>query len=531
MTKTDDRYDLIIIGGGINGAGIARDASKRGLSVALFEQNDFCSGTSAWSSRLIHGGLRYLEHFEFSLVYESLNERRRLQRIAGHLVKPLRIAIPVYKGARRSKWLIRLGLGLYDLLSFRKTLPNHEFVGRNAALRAEPGLNPAGLQGIARYFDAQVEFAERLVLENLLDASAHGAHVRNYVPVIEILESGGVVKGIAYREPGDDSRHEVFAPVVINAAGPWVDSVLDTAGVQEQDFIGGTKGSHIIVSPFKGAPRDAIYVEAAADGRPFFILPWNRLLLIGTTDMRYEGNANAARISTEEVAYLVSETNRIFPGARLSSESVLYAYAGVRPLPRNEEGPESAITRKHQVVENLQIASGLYSIVGGKLTTYRSLAEQAVDKVLGDHGLRGGDCATHIDSLPGATRLDVARERLSRSGLLDSQGVSRVVGIYGGRSGLLLDGIEEGRYPGGSVGDVGRVLRAEVPFALQEEFARNLEDLVHRRLMLGFDADQGRRYYEELAELAGGYAGWDAATQAMQLARLQRYSDSFHVPG
>ncbi len=529
MTPDGERVDLIVIGGGVNGAGIARDAAKRGLSVALFEKSDFCSATSAWSSRLIHGGLRYLEYFEFPLVYESLNERRHLQRIAGHLVKPIRIAIPVYEGARRGRALIHLGLTFYDFLSFRKTLPNHDMLGRNAALRAEPGLNPAGLRGLARYFDAQVAYIERLVLENLLDARTHGAIVRNYSPVIEILESAGKVNGIAWRDPDNDARHETFADTVINASGPWVDAVLDTAGAQEHDFIGGTKGSHIIVSRFKGAPRDAIYVEAAADGRPFFILPWNGLVLIGTTDIRFDGDLDAARISATEVDYLVAETNRVFPGARLSAESVHYAYAGIRPLPRQEAGPESAITRKHQIIENTDIARGLYSIIGGKLTTYRSLAEQVVDRVTSDRRLPQRDCTTATDALPGAAELEAARSRLEASTEISSEGRERLLAVYGGRAAALLDGIEQGRWPGGTLADAGRILRAEIPFAFEREFARELGDLMYRRLMIGFDPDQGRPHYEEIAELAADCCGWSEERRHRELERLVRYADSFLV--
>lgn len=531
MMSNEERVDLVVIGGGVNGAGIARDAAKRGLSVALFEKGDFCSGTSAWSSRLIHGGLRYLEYFEIPLVYESLNERRHLQRIAGHLVKPIRIAIPVYQGARRGRTLIRLGLMFYDLLAFRKRLPGHELLGRNAALRAEPGLNPDGLRALARYFDGQVTFAERLVIENLLDARGHGAIVRNYSPVIEILETDGDVRGVAWRDPDDDVRHETLAGAVINAAGPWVDAVLDTAGAQERDYIGGTKGSHIIVSPFKGAPRDGIYVEAAADGRPFFILPWNGLVLIGTTDIRYEGDLDSARISATEADYLIAETNRVFPGARLSQESVHYAYAGVRPLPRKDAGPESAITREHQVIENTDIARGLYSIIGGKLTTFRSLAEEVVDRVTADRGLPQQDCTTATDALPGAVELEAVRSRLEAVTAISSEGRERLLAVYGGRAAVLLDGIDQGQWPAGTLADAGRILQAEIPFAFEREFARDLCDIVHRRLMIGFDADQGRSHYEEIAGVAADCCNWSEARRERELERLVRYADSFLVAG
>jgi len=528
---TDGYYDLIVVGGGVNGAGIARDAAMRGLSVALFEKGDFCSGTSAWSSRLIHGGLRYLEYLEIPLVYESLAERRTLQRIAGHLVRPIRIAIPVYAGARRGKALIRLGLVTYDLLSFRKSLPNHDMPGRDAALDAEPGLNPDGLKALARYYDAQVTYAERLVLENVLDAERHGAQVFNHSPVVGLLKDGSTVDGVLYRPPGSDAPVEARGRAVVNAGGPWVDAVLATAGPQPKDLIGGTKGSHIVVGRFDGCPTDAIYVEARSDGRPFFIIPWNGLVLIGTTDLRYDGDLDTVRATEEEVDYLLDECNRVFPRAGLDRSSVHYAYAGVRPLPKRDQGPESAITRKHIIVENTATASGLYSIIGGKLTTYRNLAEQVVDRVRRDLRLPAAACRTAAEALPGGHDTASIEGQLEATGLLSAAGIERVLRIYGSRAGELLEGIESGELPTGTLDSERRVLEAEVVFAFAAEHARNLIDVVHRRLMLGFDADQGRPHYPAILRLAAAHGDWDEQRQRDELAALTRYADSFLVAG
>ena len=339
-------YDVAVIGAGINGAGIARDAALSGLRVIVLEQKDLCSGTSAVSSRLIHGGLRYLEFGELSLVFESLRERITLRRIAAHLVKPIRICIPIYASAKRGPLLIRLGMMTYDLLSAGKTVPGHEMLGRDAMIAEEPGLATQGLRGAARYFDAQVTFAERLVLENLLAARAAGAEVRTYSAVTRINVEHGAVKSLEYVDTVTRQQHEVAVSVIVNAAGPWVDEVLSIAPGASPRLIGGTKGSHIIVGSFEGAPRDAYYVEAAADGRPFFIIPWNHLFLIGTTDIRYDGNLSEIRASREEVDYLLAETNRVFPAAGLEFGDIHYSYAGVRPLPRRDKGPESSIPRR-----------------------------------------------------------------------------------------------------------------------------------------------------------------------------------------
>ena len=265
MTEARPRYDVAIVGAGINGAGIARDAALRGLRVAVLEKDDLCSGTSWVSSRLIHGGLRYLEHGEIPLVYESLHERRILRTIAPHLVKPLRLSFPIYRGAKRGPLLIRMGMLLYDMLSIGKKLPGHDMLNRDEIIDAEPGLNTVGLRAAAQYFDAQITFAERLVLENLMAAKAAGAAILTHSEVTGI--DTGTSNTLAYvdKQSGQESR--VDASVVVNAAGPWVDTVLGTTGGPATDFIGGTKGSHIIVGLFAGAPNDALYVEATSDGR------------------------------------------------------------------------------------------------------------------------------------------------------------------------------------------------------------------------------------------------------------------------
>ena len=272
MSRDSEQFDLAVVGAGINGAGIARDAALRGLRVVVFDKNDMCSGCSAISSRLVHGGLRYLEYGEIPLVYESLHERRYLRLTAPHLVEPLRICIPVYAGARRGPLLIRLGMLAYDVLSFRKTVPNHEMLSSTELQEEEPGLAATGLRAAARYYDAQVTFAERLVLENLLAARFAGAEIKTHCEVTGIQVADGAVESITSEDhKGVSSSTKVKA--IVNAAGPWVDRVLDVAPTPTKRLIGGTKGSHIIVGKFDGAPHDAFYVEAAADGRPFFI-PW-----------------------------------------------------------------------------------------------------------------------------------------------------------------------------------------------------------------------------------------------------------------
>jgi glycerol-3-phosphate dehydrogenase len=375
------RYDVVIIGGGINGAGIARDAAMRGLEVLLIEKGELGCATTSASTRLIHGGLRYLEHFEFGLVRESLREREILLRIAPELVKPLAIVIPIYKQSKRGRLTIRAGMMLYDLLSWGKSLPRHRMVSRAETIERWPGLNPEGLVGSALYFDAQVEFPERLVLANVQSAQEFGAEVLTHTRVTGFTGSGVEFGG-----------QLVEASVIINAAGPWVDFVLERAPVKSPKLIGGTKGSHIIVPGFPGAPANAIYLEARSDGRPVFIIPWNRLYLIGTTDVRFEGDPDEVRCEDWEIDYLLSETNLAIPEARLTRDSILSTYSGVRPLPYRNS------TRRHFIREHPQLPN-LLSIVGGKLTTYRSLAEECVDLIFRKLKKHSPPCRTAVKSL------------------------------------------------------------------------------------------------------------------------------------
>lgn len=525
-----DRYDVAIVGAGINGAGIARDAALRGLRVVVIEQDDLCSGTSAWSSRLIHGGLRYLEHGEVSLVFESLRERITLRRIAPHLVSPIRITIPIYADAKRGPWLIRLGMLVYDLLSFGKSVPRHDMLSRDQLLRVEPGLASEQLLGAARYFDAQVTYTERLVVENLVAAQAAGATIRTHTAVAAMTVKDGEVKSLTCQDLVDDQELQIEARIVINAAGPWVDSVLDTTRREGPQLIGGTKGSHIIVGRFDGAPADAFYVEAAADGRPIFIIPWNEQYLIGTTDIRFDGDPATVRASRDEIDYLLAETNRVFASAELGIEDIHYAYAGVRPLPRREHGPESAITRRHIIKHNAAVAHGLVSIIGGKLTTYRNLAEQAVDFAGTLMGRKLPASRTRDNLLPGAYGLEQARTQLRSIVDLSPAGVERILSIYGGRAVAVI------KYAGDAaellqcIDTNATVLAAEVPFALDREMARSLTDIVYRRMMLGLDEDQGRALYDDIAKIAAAHTGWTAQQVAAQLDALRRYSDSLAIP-
>ena len=345
-------FDVIVVGAGINGTGIARDAAMRGLKVLLLDKEDISSGSTQWATRLIHGGLRYLQYYEFPLVRESLRDRELLFRIAPHLVRPLGFGVPIYDYMERGMMLIRMGMILYDALSFEKTVGGHEILSLEDTRERYPGLNPDGLKGAAFYYDGQSEYAERIAVENAISAKNHGAVVLNYAKVDRLIMDGGNVTGVEFSDELNGGKYKASAPVTVNVAGPWVDEVLDgLESRSENQMVGGTKGSHIVVDPFPGAPETALYVEAESDGRPYFIVPWNGRYLIGTTDIRYDGDLDHIEPDDEEIEYLINETNRVIPEAGLSLEDVLFVYSGVRPLPYS---PEGRYQRRHPEPHNLR---------------------------------------------------------------------------------------------------------------------------------------------------------------------------------
>ncbi|MGI8896809.1 MAG: glycerol-3-phosphate dehydrogenase [Pyrinomonadaceae bacterium] len=522
-------FDVIIIGAGINGAGIARDAAMRGLQVLVLDKGDIGGGTTSWSTRLIHGGLRYLEHAELGLVRESLREREILFRIAPHLVKPLPILLPLYERAARGLLTIRAGMIAYDMLSFDKSLPRHRMLTREEALVRAPGLNRNGLRAAAIYYDAQVEFAERLVVENVLSAKEHGAVVITYARVqkltAQFTDEGHVVEFI------DTRTGAAFAArgrIIVNAAGPWVDEVLTCGNRPSKRLIGGTKGSHIIVNSFDGAPSTAIYVEAESDKRPFFIIPWDGKYLIGTTDFRFTGDLDRVEIEDDEIDYLLRETNRAISPARLTRDAVLYTYAGVRPLPYTENKNEEGITRRHFIRESPD-QEGLLSIVGGKLTTYRNLAEQTVDLIGRKLGKDSPKCSTAGGGLPGAEAKHFRSfsEKFKRDSGLSSQTSERLLRVYGTRASKVLNLCAQDESLAETFDWKTGAIAAEVLFSFQQEMAETLADCLLRRTMVGLNSSVGVGADERAAAIAREYLGWSETRVQEELAAYRSYVKRF----
>jgi glycerol-3-phosphate dehydrogenase len=531
-------FDVIVVGAGINGAGVARDAAMRGLRVLLLDKGDISSGTTQWATRLIHGGLRYLEHYEFALVRESLRDREALLHVAQHLVKPLGFLVPIYDRSSRGPLMIRLGMNAYDVLSYDRSMDRHKMLGRKKVEEREPGLNREGLKAAAFYYDAQVEYAERVAVESAISARDNGATVITYANVEDLIVENGDVKGVEFTDVFEGERYAVRAPVTVNVAGPWVDEVLadlhrPVTDENARRFMGGTKGSHLVVDPFPGAPKEeALYVEARRDGRPYFIVPWNGRYLIGTTDLRYEGDLDYVSASEEEIEYLLDETNYVIPGANLTRDDVLYTYAGVRPLPHNPEGETGGVTRSHVVFDHakgdsaaggkvkhtdvgLPHVGGLLSIVGGKLTTYLNLSRQTVDVVFKKLGRKAPRSTSRKVPLPGSETSDFEAfaAGFKSASTIPEVLTERLLKLYGVRTAEVLRlGQEDPELltPLSPIESVETALiGAEVIWAVREEMAETLSDVLLRRTMAGYGPRVGLDVAEAAAEIAVKHLGWE----------------------
>src|SRR5216684_9093682 len=377
--------DAVVIGGGMAGAGVARDLALRGVSVALFEKGDFASGTSSKSSKLIHGGLRYLELMDFALVRESLREKKTLERLAPHLVRPLPFLVPVYRGSQRGLITVRIGMWLYDLLTPGRERERFRVVRTVDALALEPSIQAQDLRGAGYYFDDLLLFPERLCRENALSAARHGARVHNYCEVEEVTRGPRGLDGVRVRDLLTGQVHTVRAPVIVNCAGPWVDRLRELAGVREAGarVLRTTKGIHCLLPR---VTERAVYLSTA-DDRMIFVIPWREFSMIGTTDTDFDGDPDRLWATREEVEYLLEAVRPALPDPRVAFDQVAYTWAGVRPLAYEEGRSASKVSRDHKVV--VEGPEGRFlSVTGTKLTCFRSLAEQVGDRVMRALGRR-----------------------------------------------------------------------------------------------------------------------------------------------
>ncbi len=515
----DDAYDLIVIGGGVNGAGVARDAALRGLKTILLEKNDFASGTSSWSTRLVHGGLRYLEYFEFPLVRESLRERELLLQNAPHLVKPLMLTVPVYGERSRPYWKIWAGMILYDIFSYDKSVPLHRMLQKHSFQQLFRSLDTENLKGGAQYYDAQAEYAERICLENIFDAQTHGAQVFNYVEVTGLAREGDRVTRVECRDQFSGETFTVKGSeqaVVINTAGPWVDKVLaqgEPQAIGKTRKIGGTKGSHIIVDRFAGTPDTSLYVEAKTDGRPFFIVPFLNKVLIGTTDLPFEGSLDRLKADNEEIDYLLTETNNIITTANLTRADVKFTYSGVRPLPYAEGKNPGALTRRHILYDHKKEGvKNLVSLIGGKLTTYRHVGEEMVDWAYKRMQRPAPHCPTLKAPLPGCIIQTDARIKQAAAEyrhLVPAATVFHLYSLYGSKGREVLALLEEHPELAEPITANLPDIRAQIVYAVQQEMAHTFLDITRRRTTIAMQDDYGFPALPAIRETVQRYCGWD----------------------
>ena len=522
----DGDYDVVVIGGGMAGAGAARDLALRGLAVALVDKGDFASATTALSSKLIHGGLRYLEMFDVGLVRESLRERETLRRLAPHLVKPLPFLIPIYRDSSRGLIKVRIGLKLYDWLAPGRDRERYRVLRPVDALSLEPAVAARGLRGAGYYFDDLLVFPERLCLENVLSACRHGARAFNYAQVEEIVrDASGDIAGVRVRDLLSGRVVSLRASIVVNATGPWVDDVRAQAGIAERGrrILRRTKGIHCLL------PRltDRAIYHTTRDDRMIFAIPWREFSLVGSTDTDFDGNPDRVYATRDEVDYLLAEIRKPLRDPRLHADAVVYTYAGVRPLSFEEGTRASDVSRAHRIVSE---ARGRFlSITGTKLTCFRSLAQQLGDQIVRTLG-RGAPSRTARLTLDGAdederrvearTWLDVSAEAATSG--LPRETLETLVTTYG--RGYLHIVELAGKVAGGAerLCPENPDVVAQLHAAVQDEMAISLQDVLLRRTGIGTSHCQGLDCAESIGERMAQLCGWSRR-------RLDAELDAYHA--
>lgn len=531
-------FDLVVVGGGITGAGIARDAALRGLRVALFEKNDYGSGTSSKSSKLIHGGLRYLEQGEIGLVFESVSERRVQAQVAPHLVRPLKFLVPIYEGARVGLETMNIGLWIYDTLAMFRTPGLHRTYRGEKARELEPALRREGLRGAIEYFDCITDDA-RLVLENILDARAAGAVCRSHSEVTALERRRGRVTAVVVRDTLTGGEEKIACSSVVIAAGPWTDQVAQRLEVGfSGPILRPTKGVHLVFRREVLPLERAITVISPIDGRVMFAIPWRGRLVLGTTDTDFSGSPDEVWADAADAAYLCESAGKTFPAARFRPEDVIATWAGLRPL-IHEEAEESAsdVSREHQIYVR---DDGVLLIAGGKLTTYRLMAKEAVRAAI--RWLKDTDSALFEDRtlgrprtktrpLPGAVGLEEPTTaavrrfagRLAQEHDLPLATAEHLADVYGTRARAVVERMRRLPALAERIQPDLPYVWAEVAFAAEEELAQTVEDVLVRRVPLMLvGLDQGLDVAERTADILAERLGWSAERRRQDIDRYAR---------
>ncbi|WP_432142994.1 glycerol-3-phosphate dehydrogenase/oxidase [Streptomyces sp. bgisy084] len=515
--------DILVVGGGVVGAGTALDAATRGLSTGLVEARDWASGTSSRSSKLIHGGLRYLEMLDFALVREALKERGLLlERLAPHLVKPVPFLYPLqHKGWER--WYAGSGVALYDAMSVSsghgRGLPVHRHLSQKRALRVAPCLKRDALVGALQYYDAQMDDA-RYVATMVRTAAAYGAQVANRARVVGFLREGERVVGVRVEDVEGGGDYEIRAQQIVNATGVWTDDTQALIGERGQFHVRASKGIHLVV------PKDRIHSTTGlilrTEKSVLFVIPWGRHWIVGTTDTGWDLDKAHPAASSADIDYLLEHVNEVL-ATPLTRDDVEGVYAGLRPLLAGESDATSKLSREHTVAHPVP---GLVVVAGGKYTTYRVMAKDAVDEAV--HGLdqRVADCVTEDVPLVGAEgyrALWNARARIAARTGLHVARIEHLLNRYGSLTEELLELVVADPALGEPLAHADDYLRAEAVYACTHEGARHLDDVLTRRTRISIETfDRGTRSAREVAELIAPALGWDDDQVEKEIAHYQK---------
>jgi glycerol-3-phosphate dehydrogenase len=516
------RFDVIVIGGGINGVAIARECARAGRRTLLVEQHDFAAGTTSRSTRIIHGGLRYLEYGDIGQVRESLRERQWLLQRYPHLIHPLQFLLALDGKSRRSALAVRTGLWLYRKMGSAELGVDGSRAEQD---RLERLLDGGRHFSVFSFDDAQCEFPERLVAEWLVEAIEAGAVARNHTQVLAVEIRNGRAAGALLRDSRSGKEERVETSWIINATGPWADSICQSSNIQTKNpMVGGVRGSHIVLSGFPGAPAAAVYTEAV-DGRPIFVIPWNEQVLVGTTEVPDQSDPGRVRPSVDEIDYLLRSLLRLFPQVKVSRDDIHYTFAGVRPLPFSPKKNPSAVSRKHYLHDHTADgAAQMISVIGGKLTTAGSLARECAAKI----GVKISSPALAIASEDGADPvLEQWEVEVAEAGGISADAARGIVEWYGRRALAIARGA---RASGGM-----RIplcphtshIVAEAVDAFSIECAGTLADVLLRRVPVALGACWSSSCSREAATRIAAVMGWTEERTAVELEAFQEELDGF----
>jgi glycerol-3-phosphate dehydrogenase len=511
-----ERFHLIVIGGGINGVAIARECARAGRRTLLVEQHDFAAGTTSRSTRIIHGGLRYLEHGDIGQVRESLRERQWLLRRYPHLVNPLQFLLALDGNSRRSALAVRTGLWLYRRMGRASLGVNESRTGQDQLERL---LDKGRRFSVVAFEDAQCEFPERLVAQWLVEAIEAGAVARNHTQVLAVDIHNGCATGALLRDQMTGKEERVEAAWIINATGPWADEICQTSNIQTgKPMVGGVRGSHIVLPRFAGAPEAAVYTEAV-DGRPFFVIPWTEQVLVGTTEVPDGTDPGRVQPSADEIDYLLRSLLRLFPQVRVLRSNIHYAFAGVRPLPFSPKKNPSSVSRKHYLHDHTADgAARMISVVGGKLTTAGSLAGECAAMI-------GVKTTPHTLAIASEESVDPMLERwtleVAEAARISADAAGGIVEWYGKRAPAVARGARGRPEMCTPLCSHSTHIVAEAVDAFRNECACTLADVLLRRVPVALGACWSSSCSREAATRIGAVMRWSEERTAMELEAFE----------